>query len=162
MKTYKSIKFLFIVLILSSSAYAQKSDEINNHKRMARANIDGAKVGIITQKLNLTVEEAEKFWPIYNEYDNKRKSLVKTLREIKKNRDSLNDKKNQELVNSRFKIKQELLDLEKEYSKRLSNIISQRQLLDLLYVEQDFHRMLLHRINNNEDRRNSDYNKKEE
>src|SRR5687768_4964201 len=42
------------------------------------------KVAFITQKLNLTSEEAEKFWPIYSEYQDKRDVVRQQLAENRK------------------------------------------------------------------------------
>ena len=43
-----------------------------------RAKIEMFKVQFITEKLNLTKDEAEKFWPVYNEAKNNIDELVKT------------------------------------------------------------------------------------
>ena len=38
--------------------------------------IQSLKIAFITQKLQLTTDEAEKFWPVYNQYDNEIRSLT--------------------------------------------------------------------------------------
>ncbi len=37
--------------------------------------IQALKIAFITQKLGLTAEEAQKFWPIYNQYDQEVRSV---------------------------------------------------------------------------------------
>ena len=67
MKTNKTI--LIILFFLSISSFAQQG--MNEKKEQIKA----LKVGFITNELALTTEEASKFWPIYNAFDDKQFEL---------------------------------------------------------------------------------------
>jgi hypothetical protein len=90
----KKITLIALTIILSLSAFSQ-----NRHlgrpgrppmrdmgrprdtppiDEARRAKIEMFKVQFITEKLNLTKDEAEKFWPVYNEAKNNIDELVKT------------------------------------------------------------------------------------
>jgi hypothetical protein len=55
-------KYLLVLLLTLGSLSQIKAQ--NGEK------IQTLKIAFITQKLQLTPDEAEKFWPIYNQYDN--------------------------------------------------------------------------------------------
>ena len=53
------------------------------------------KIGFFTKKMNLTSPEAEKFWPVYNDYQ-KQKNLIQRdkimlIRDFNQNEGALND-----------------------------------------------------------------------
>ena len=89
---------------------------------------------------NLTPEQAEKFWPIYREFAERRKEIRSELRNATKGIDKKNPdpKKQQELVDLSLKVKQRVLDLEKDYSGRLLKVVSAEQMLRLPNAEAEF------------------------
>ena len=44
--------------------------------------IESQKIGYITNRLNLTTEQAPQFWAIYNEYNGKKKDLNRRIRQL--------------------------------------------------------------------------------
>jgi len=90
----KKITLIALTIILSLSAFSQNRHlgrpgrpPMRNMGRpkdtppideARRAKIEMFKVQFITEKLNLTKDEAEKFWPVYNEAKNNIDELVKT------------------------------------------------------------------------------------
>src|ERR1700749_3445006 len=57
--------------------------------------VQALKIAFITKRLSLTSAEAEKFWPIYNEYSDKREVVRKQLqadyKKIREQGDTLSD-----------------------------------------------------------------------
>ena len=90
----KKITLIALTIILSLSAFSQNRHlgrpgrppmrDMGRPKdtppidEARRAKIEMFKVKFITEKLNLTKDEAEKFWPVYNEAKNNIDELVKT------------------------------------------------------------------------------------
>lgn len=105
--------------------------------------IKAAKIGMITNRLNLTTEQAQNFWPIYNEYDEARENLRKAERDLK---DNFSDKKPEQTLDEYIKIKEKELDLLKKYKDKFLEVISAEQLLALYKAEHDFTRMLIERL----------------
>jgi len=66
---------LLLVLILAGSfaGNAQQPSPETLEK------IEAARIALISERLELTPEQAEKFWPIYREFGNKRKEISSCL-----------------------------------------------------------------------------------
>ena len=116
--------------------------------RNARQKIESARIALITERLGLTPEQAEKFWPIYNEYNNHRRELVQELQEARKNVDmkNLSEEQGQALMKLGMDIKERQLILEKNYAQRLNQVITTQQMLSLRKAEEDFRRMIIQRL----------------
>lgn len=137
---YHYLRMLVLLVGLgSSNLYAQDAPPPDDSN--ARARIDAARAAYITERLDLTTEEAEKFWPIYNEFAEKRQALRKAYKNAK-----TNDGDEEALVELSLKLKQQELDLEKEYSGRLMSAISAQKLMRLRNAEKDFTQLILRQI----------------
>ncbi|WP_299820779.1 hypothetical protein [uncultured Pontibacter sp.] len=136
----------FFILILfcafalgSSSAIAQERNE----------NIEAAKVAYLTDKVELTAEQAQKFWPVYNEYEAKRRDLMKGYRSgYRKNLDDMSEQEAKARIDEMFDTRDRELALEKEYAARYQRIISTKQLIRLYRAERDFTKLLLKKLDN--------------
>ena len=86
-----------------------------------RERIEALRVAFITQKLNLTPDESQKFWPVYNEYQDKLKSSRK---EFKSQPTTFaNDKEAQEYLGAELLLKQREFSLYKEYYEKIKKTI---------------------------------------
>jgi Spy/CpxP family protein refolding chaperone len=111
----------------------------------AREKIETAKIGFITNRLNLTSEQAPKFWPVYNEYNAKKQEIRRGLRQLKTDSTATTatDEKLLEGMKEMMQLKQKEVDLEKDYMNRFLKVINPRQLTELYHTEQDFRKELL-------------------
>lgn len=143
----KIIVFLSLFFV-TAVAWAQEDEMPQVQDPKVRDKIIAARIAYITDQLQLTPEEAEKFWPIYNEFSEKRKELRKEFRHEKKNPDpnKTQEQNDQELVDLNFKLKQKELDLEKDYSSRLLKVITAQKLKTLPDAERRFRQMILDQI----------------
>jgi hypothetical protein len=144
----KILKIFFLILI-SSSAFAQVDDpeEIPQDPK-AREKINAARAAYITERLGLTAEEAEKFWPVYREYAQKRQEIRQQLRDARKS-----GKDEKTLLDLDLEVKQQELNLERDYSGRLQKIVTPQKLMNLRQAEGDFRRLLLRQIQQRQERR---------
>lgn len=137
----KLIKILFLCAI-SFSALAQDDDQdLPQPDPKAAQKIKAAHAAYITERLGLTPEEAEKFWPVYREYAQKKQEVRQQLKTAKDKGAS-----EKELLDLDLKIKQQQLDLEKDYSGRLQKVITPQKLMNLRQAEGDFRKLLLRQI----------------
>jgi len=113
-----------------------------------RQKIEAARIALISERLSLSPAEAEMFWPVYNEYRNQRKTLNKKFKSDRMgvDQENLTEEERKQFLKQSMELKQKELDLEKEYSHKLLNIISTEQLMALETAEKDFRRMLLERV----------------
>jgi hypothetical protein len=149
-KTMKRIKELCIVLflLLPALGFAQDEQEVVPPDPNARKKIEAARIALISERMGLTVEQAEKFWPVYHEFAGKQGELRQQLKDARKEIDASNPdpKRDQELVNLGLQLKQKGLDLEKDYSGRMLTVISAQQMLNLRSAEREFNRMVLNQL----------------
>lgn len=135
--------FLFV---LSTSLKAQ-----NGYPR-GKEKIRAAKVGLITNRLNLSEEQAKTFWIVYDEFDKKRSEIRKNVRQM--TTESRNITTSDDKILSDLKevlsLKQKEVDLEKEYLSKFLKSINVRQLSELFRTEQLFNQMLVKKLNRTE------------
>lgn len=125
---------------------AQAQNDLNGRQK-----IEAAKIGMITNRLNLTTDQAPQFWAIYNEYNAKKQELNRRIRQLT-NEPGRNDLNDSQLVNGLREInatKQKLADLDQEYMSRFLKVITPAQLTELYKTEQTFNRMLINQLKQN-------------
>jgi len=139
---------IFLMVIITIPVFAQDDDLPQEADPKVRDKIRAAHVAYLTTELGLTPEEAEKFWPIYNEFLEKRKTLHREFRQKKQNPDpnKTEDQNSKDLVDLGFKVKQQELDMEREYSGRLLKVISAQKLRTLPEAEKRFRQMIIDQI----------------
>ncbi|KXK25057.1 MAG: hypothetical protein UZ12_BCD005001721 [Bacteroidetes bacterium OLB12] len=119
----------------------------NEQDPKALEKINALRIAYLSEKLNLTSEQAEKFWPIYREFSDKRKELRRELIDARKQvKADQNPQKDEALVKLGLELKQRELDLEKTYSERLLKVISAQQILSLRKAEGDFQQLIRDQI----------------
>jgi len=148
-KEMKKIVYLIIVSWIGLAAQAQDPEALQQNNN-AKEKIKAARIGLITQRLGLTPEQAEKFWPIYNEFTQKRTDLKQQYKDAEKNinPNKPDPKQEQALVDLGLKLKQDELTLEKDYSGKLMSVITAQQLLNLRQAERDFRNIIINMLNN--------------
>ena len=81
MKNFLLISFLFVAFpLFSQENESQQQDNVIENSKMAQS-IDALKMAYITKELNLSPDEAQKFWPIYNNYSSELKKARKELKQ---------------------------------------------------------------------------------
>lgn len=115
--------------------------------------IHSAKIGMITERLNLTPEQAPQFWAVYNEYENKKIDLKKSIRRTMEDAVSLaaTDDKILSAQKQVINLRRKELDLEEEYMNKILRTITPRQFSELKRTEANFNKMLLEKLNEKAD-----------
>ena len=145
-------KYLFCLLAFcSTTVFAQPQDEAP--RKPARERVEAMKVGFLTQRLNLTPEEAKVFWPVYNKYQDElevlRKSRRENLANAKLNFDEMPEKDVEKAVDSELGFRQSELDVLKKYHSQFKQVLPIKKVAKLYRAEEDFKRELLDRIKEN-------------
>lgn len=131
---------VIILLTLSVSVHAQDAD--------TRKKIESAKIALISERLGLSPEDAQRFWPIYNEYSAKRHENRMEFNKARRNFDpqKATEQETQDMLKLGRRVKEKQLTLDKEYSERMLKVINAKQLMSLHNAERDFKKMLLNRL----------------
>ena len=109
-----------------------------------REKIEAVRVAFITQKLNLTVDESQKFWPVYNEYQDKLRSARQEFR--KQSNVFTNDKEAQDYLDAELLLKQREFNLYKEYYEKIKKTLPVKKVAELRQAEEDFKKELLKQL----------------
>ncbi|MCH8317602.1 MAG: Spy/CpxP family protein refolding chaperone [Bacteroidetes bacterium] len=135
-------------LTLCAMLYALCSMAQQDHTEQRREKIESARIGFITQRLNLVPEQAQKFWPVYNEFQNQKKEIHQNMQKIKEMNANLTTTDEQLIknINNMLDLKQEELNNEKSYIDKLLKVLTARQLAELYNANNDFNRMLLSKL----------------
>ncbi|MDR6760238.1 Spy/CpxP family protein refolding chaperone [Flavobacterium sp. 2755] len=142
MKIKNILALLLFLVTFSFYAQNDKTDE-------KREKIKAFKVSFLTTELELTPTEAEKFWPIYNAYDDKQFELrhdkMKTY--LKKldddNINSISEKEATTLLSQIECTDKELYLLREKFMTNLKKVLPAKKILKLKKSEDDFNRKLL-------------------
>ena len=122
---------MVFALPLSAQEKSQRSQQV-----------ESLKIAFITQKLDLNKTEAEKFWPVYNTYQQELREVYKQRREAKnKAKANPNDKFNNELE---FETK--LLDIKKKYKEEFSRVIPSEKVQLYFQSEREFREQMIEEL----------------
>ena len=108
--------------------------------------IKSLKIAFISQKLALTSDEAEKFWPIYNKYDGKIMDLKEAQMKLRHQKRNGTDEEALKKIEEAEEKEAEVMVLKKKMRAELIPVISAEKVLKLEQLEQEFHRKLLEKL----------------
>ena len=132
----------------SSLAQAQSvSDGLGGRKPERLSQLENAKIAFISSRVSLTQEQAQRFWPLYNEFSTKRRDLNRDGRLLRRDiTDALTDQQIRDNMQQSFAARQQELNLEKDYFERFQKVITLRQVAQLLNAERDFTKEVIKRV----------------
>jgi hypothetical protein len=93
-----------------------------------KTNLDSQKISFYTSKIELTVEESQDFWAVYNEMENEIKALKSKNAHgkmilINKKYLELSDYELEEILDSKLKMGKDLMDIKIKYHEKFKEIL---------------------------------------
>ena len=138
----KILILIFAVGFIATFSFAQEELEASKREKL-----QALKVAYLTDQLSLTPEEAQSFWPLYNELEEKMKAIRNAQREnrhnARKNHETMSDAELAASIDKELEFEQQELNLKKEYNVRFKKILPIRKVAKLHASEQGFKRELL-------------------
>ena len=134
-----------IIAFISLNVIAQDGPIIRKKKEQIKA----LKVAFITNELALTSDEATKFWPLFNAFEEKQQEIKKRklkgdLKRVDDGSfDNLSEKEATTMLAQMESTEDELYQLKKKFISNLKGIISPIKILKLKKAEENFNRKLL-------------------
>ncbi len=101
-------------------------------------NVANVRKEFITKELQLTSSEADDFFPVYNEYIQKKKETRKALRQ--------EGRSSEKSVDKIIGIEQDLINLQREYLERFRKILPEKKVVQLLEAEKKFKTMMVQQL----------------
>jgi len=112
-----------------------------------KAKIESMKIGFITEKLQLTPEEAQVFWPVYNQYEAERKAIREsTLGKYKEEgvkMEEMTDSQAEQLINDHIAFRSKEVELQKKYVAEFKKVLPVKKVAKLMTMEEQFKKQLL-------------------
>jgi hypothetical protein len=114
----------------------------------AKERVEAQRVAFITQRLSLTPEEAQQFWPVYNQFTEKLQQ-IRANAKFDKSDMSMSDADAEKIILAEFDKESKELELRKEYYQKLKKVLPVKKIARLYRSEQDFRAELLQRLKDN-------------
>ncbi|MBK6839439.1 MAG: hypothetical protein IPG90_15230 [Bacteroidetes bacterium] len=125
-----------------------------------RERLESLKVGFLTERLNLSAEEAKVFWPGYNkdqdELEELRNSRRENLMNAKWNFDEMSDSEVEKTSDKELMYRQGELDVLKKYNPQFKKVLPVKKVAKLYKAEEDFKRKLIDMIQDRKEERRQD------
>jgi hypothetical protein len=143
----KTIKYgvLGLLLFTQLSLLAQKGK--------IKDRIEPLKIAYITQKLGLTSEEAQKFWPVYNKFNDDlqklRSSTKDKLADELSELATMSETEAEKTLNEMLNYKVSEAELIKKYASEFKKVLPVKKVVMLYKAENDFKRELLKKLREN-------------
>lgn len=136
------VLIFFAVVFLSASGLAQKPG--GNPDRM-KEKLKSHKIAFLTDRLQLTEGEAEKFWPLYRSYEAERRELKEDIF-IENLNAGISEKEAEKALDNMIDIKTKELELQKRYIAKFRSVISAKKVIELYKAEKEFKAAMVKRI----------------
>lgn len=137
------LSFLFINVALSQPHGQGKC-------QMGKEKIKSQKVSFITDKLDLTVKEAQAFWPVYNEFESKKGEIHDQRRGMMKRcsqgTETMSPKELEDFADSLINHELEAANLAKKYHEEFKKVLTIEKVIEFYKAERHFKHHLLKQI----------------
>lgn len=119
----KNTGLLLLLLLAVQQAHPQQN------RQSAHDQIEALRIAFISQQLNLSPEEAQRFWPVYNAYRSESESLQKSYA-------------GQLTADQQLELEQRKLDLKRKYKPQFEAALGKEKLNELYNLEHKFQEKL--------------------
>lgn len=119
-------RFLLYIVILTCSISATKAQDGNEDPGKKEQRIKALYAAYVTRELNLTETEAQKFWPVHQQFDAEVKAIGTDMDELER--------------------QQRVLDVKKKYQDRFTNILGGTRSNNFFRLDGEFRKKLVDEI----------------
>ena len=141
----KILLILFFGLIFSQVFAQNNNNNNNNTSDASKGKLKALKVAHITEQLNLSEQESQVFWPVYNENE----TIKAQIRESRLGKlhaseiNKLSDAEAEARLKNLVELQEKRQEQERKYQKKLVKILSAKKVLLLKHAEHSFRRKVL-------------------
>lgn len=151
MKPIKQIVSLLIILLaLFQPLCAQPGDFPGFEEGEGNEKIETLRIAFLSRKLNLTSEEAQKFWPIYNAFRQEQKTTNTSLKNLHKGMknglDAMSDEEVTKFTDEFVAARRKEAEVLEKYHKQLKQVLPIRKIAILYRAEREFKQELLREV----------------
>ncbi len=125
--------FTFLLALIGFTGIALAQEQPQPDPKQEEK-IQALEIAFISRKLELTPDEAQRFWPVYNDYK-------KDMRQVMINQ---KNNPNKDVVDN----EQKMIDVRKKYRDRFIGVIGQPRMNKFFQAEREFRGVLLNQLKN--------------
>ena len=140
----KTLKIYLLVLLMIAGITTASAQRQDNYQLLQQKRVE-----FLISKMNLSVEESQKFWPLFNEYYEKRQELSIKNREQFGDHEHLSQGTEEDYLkalNGLFDYKIKQAQLVETYYKKYLEILSAEKVYQLYRYEEEFNKALLQQL----------------
>lgn len=137
------------IILLMVGLLSMKNISAQDDGNDKRAQLESQKIAFITKTLNLSVAEAQKFWPVYNEYQQKNHEIIKKRRQLfikLKQNSKLPDDELTKISDQYIQLQLDESKLASEYHAKFKEVLSISKVVAYYRAEEQFKVWLLNQV----------------
>ncbi len=138
--------FIFTLTFMISGLQLNAQDTKTSKEQL----IKSQKIAFFTDKIGLTPDEAEKFWPIYNSYWEKKNKIIADRKDnmtyFAKNSDKMSQDKMIKYADTYINYEMQLAKLLDEYHNKFKEILPIEKVMKIYLADYEFKAYLLNKI----------------
>lgn len=147
------IMILLICPVAFSAGRLLAQDADQNDAAARQDKVKAIEVAYIARELDLTPEEAQKFWPVYNKYSKEVHDLIK---ERKKKTQELKgqprtDEVAEATLDKELNYERKLLEIKTRYREEFSKVLPARKVGNFYRAEREFRGMMIRQLKERKD-----------
>lgn len=151
--TMKKVLYTVICLMLFSLNAVKGQEQTDNEKLTAY------KIAFFTQRLDLTPAEAEKFWPVYNDYSARKSKLqidrISMIRYATQNEANMSEAELSETADKLARTFVDEASLIASFSNDLKKALPPAKVIRLYHIENQYKQQLLRELNQRRQEQNN-------
>jgi len=135
-----------LMMLATAQAFAQNADTTNTWEQRKKQ-YKADKIAYISAAMNFTVEDAQKFWPLYNKYDAKYDQVFCQRRHAYNGRtlEQMNDAECAAAMDKLGELDMLEMQIHRDYEKELRQLFPAKFVLRYFTAESDFKRKAVNR-----------------
>ena len=138
----KIISFTIMVFVVAAATTKLSAQNDDREPKNKWEKFRAEKVAFLTTELDLTPEEAQKFWPVYNQLENERweahKHRQKLEEKVREAEDNLPEREIVHLTRDYAASMQKEANMMVEYNEKFLKILPPEKVLNLYKAENEF------------------------
>ncbi|MCK7559131.1 hypothetical protein MKQ70_30840 [Chitinophaga sedimenti] len=117
--------------------------------------VKSLEIAYISKELNLSPEEAQKFWPVYNRYSKEVELLIQDRkRQAKVNKQQTRtDNTGEDATDVELSYARKMLDIKTRYKDEFQKVIPPRKVTDFFRSEREFRGMMIRQLKERKENR---------
>ena len=124
----KLITIIALPLFIGFNAIGQTTTPTSSNGTKRSEKVDALKDAFITKQVDLTPDEAQKFWPVYNQYQKETEALnqsrLANVNYMKPDIDNMSDVDINKMIQNELNYEQQQLDIRKKYVAQFEKVLS--------------------------------------